>query len=53
MNQEQERDQLHEHLEPEKEKYSPRPKWQLILAWVMIAIVVLGVINACYWQIFG
>ena len=37
--------------EPEEEKqYVPRPRWQLIMAWVLIAIVILGVINICWWQ---
>jgi len=52
MSHEQEHDQLREHIEPEKQKYTPRPKWQLILAWVLIAIMVIAVLNICYWQIF-
>lgn len=27
----------------EKPKYVPRPKWQLALAWVLLAIMVVGV----------
>lgn len=34
-------------------EYTPRPKSQIVLAWVLIAVVVLGVIGMCYWQIFG
>ena len=34
-------------------KYTPRPKHQIVLAWVLIAIVVLGVLGMCYWEIFG
>ena len=40
----------------EKERqgeYTPRPKHQIVLAWVLIAIVVLGVLGMCYWDIFG
>ena len=40
----------------EKERqgeYTPRPKHQIELAWVLIAIVVLGVLGMCYWEIFG
>ena len=32
---------------------TPRPKHQIVLAWVLIAIVVLGVLGMCYWEIFG
>ena len=34
-------------------KYVPRPKSQLILAWLLLAIVILGIINLCYIQITG
>ena len=34
-------------------EYTPRPKRQIVLAWVLIAIVVLGVLGMCYWEIFG
>ena len=40
----------------EKERqgeYTPRPKHQIVLAWGLIAIVVLGVLGMCYWEIFG
>ena len=33
--------------------YTPRPKWQIALAWVLFAIVVISIINICYWEIFG
>lgn len=39
--------------EEQKNVYTPRPKWQVIGAWILLAIVVLGVINVCYWQITG
>ena len=34
-------------------EYTPQPKHQIVLAWVLIAIVVLGVLGMCYWEIFG
>ncbi len=34
-------------------EYTPRPKRQIVLAWVLIAIVVFGVLGMCYWEIFG
>lgn len=37
----------------QKEPYVPRPKWQIIMAWALFAIVVLGVINICWLQISG
>lgn len=37
----------------EKQTYTPRPKWQLVMAWVLIGIVVLGIINIVYWQMHG
>ena len=39
-----------ERQEPE-EKYTPRPWWHVAMAWVLLAIVVLGIVNICYWQI--
>ena len=39
--------------EEAKQKYVPRPKSQLVLAWILLIIVVLGIINLCYIQITG
>ncbi len=33
----------------DKPHYEPRPRWQLIWAWVLIAIVVVGFLGYCYW----
>ena len=33
-----------------KDSYTPRPKWQLIAAWIGIAIVGIGFLLYC-WQI--
>lgn len=43
---------LQDHVEEEKPRYTPRPRWQLVMAWVLIGIMVLSVLNLCYWQIF-
>ena len=39
-------------LENEPEVYKPRPKWQLICAWIGIAIMIVSFILYC-WQIAG
>ena len=36
----------------EEKKYTPRPKGQLILAWVMIAVVLFAFLGTCYWMVF-
>ena len=49
-------ERLPEHYEPpvqEPEKYTPRPKGQVIFAWVLLGIVIASVLNICYWEIFG
>ena len=37
----------------EKRPYVPRPRWQVVMAWVLLGIVLLGVLNLCYWEIFS
>ena len=39
--------------EESRQKYVPRPKSQVVLAWILLIIVILGVINLCYIQITG
>ena len=34
-------------------EYTPRPKHLIVLAWVLIANVVLGVFGKCYRENFG
>ena len=34
-----------------KEVYTPRPKRQIILAWIMIAIVLFAFLGTCYWMV--
>ncbi len=33
----------------EKPHYEPRPRWQLVWAWILIAIVAVGFLGYCYW----
>ena len=41
------------HAQPEgKSPYTPRPKSQIVLAWVLLAIVIFAIGGMCYWQIF-
>lgn len=40
-----------EQLPKEKKKYTPRPKGQLALAWVLIAIVLFAFLGMCYWMV--
>ncbi len=37
--------------EEEKAVLTPRPKSQLALAWIMIAVVLLAFAGTCYWMI--
>lgn len=39
--------------EAEKPKYTPRPKWQIVFAWVLVGIVVAGVIASYLWMMSG
>ncbi len=36
-------DQVPDPMESEKDVYTPRPRWQIILAWVALAIFLTGV----------
>ncbi len=36
-----------------EERYTPRPKSQIILAWVLTAVVVFAFLGTCYWLAFG
>ena len=33
-----------------KEAYTPRPKWQIVLAWIGIGVMVVSIL-LYYWQI--
>ena len=36
-----------------KDTYTPRPKSQIIFAWVLLGIVIFAILGMCYWQMFG
>jgi hypothetical protein len=44
-----ETERLPDEPEEEQEHYEPRPRWQIIWAWVLVVIVVLGFLGYCYW----
>lgn len=31
--------------EPEKEPFIPSPKWKRVMAWILFAVVIVGIIN--------
>lgn len=33
--------------------YTPRPRSQIILAWVLLAVVLFAIFGMCYWEMFG
>lgn len=33
----------------EKPHYVPRPRWQLVLAWILLILMVIGVAGYYYW----
>lgn len=39
--------------QPEKGEYTPRPRYQIVIAWVLLAVVIFAILGSCYWQIFG
>ena len=42
------------HAQPEEKRpYTPRPKSQIVLAWVLLAVVLFAIGGMCYWQMFG
>ena len=42
------------HVQPEEKRpYTPRPKSQIVLAWVLLAVVLFAIGGMCYWQMFG
>lgn len=42
-----------EESEEEQPKYTPRPKWQIAFAWVLVGIVIAGVIASYLWMMSG
>ena len=37
----------------EKSPYTPRPKSQIVLAWVLAVVVAMAFLGTCYWLMFG
>ena len=37
-----------EPIEPEAPSYVPRPRWQIVLAWIALAIFIVGVVLYYY-----
>lgn len=44
-------EQMSAHEEQNHQKYTPRPKSQLVLAWVLAAVVLFAFLGTCYWMI--
>ena len=32
--------------------YTPRPKYQVVLAWILAIIVIIAFLGTCYWLAF-
>ena len=42
------------HAQPEEKRlYTPRPKSQIVLAWVLLAVVLFAIGGMSYGQMFG
>jgi hypothetical protein len=39
--------------EKEQKHYTPRPKSQIVLAWILLGVVIFAILGMCYWEIFG
>ena len=37
--------------DPDQEKYVPRPRWQVAMAWIGLAIIVIGIILYYYYMV--
>ena len=35
--------------EPQEQRYVPRPRWQIVLAWILLILMVVGVAGYYYW----
>lgn len=38
--------------ENERGEYTPRPKSQIILAWILAGVVIFAFLGTCYWMMF-
>ena len=39
--------------EDKQKKYCPRPKSQIVMAWILLGVVIFAILGMCYWEIFG
>ena len=46
-------EKLSQDAQPQKQDYTPRPKSQVVLAWVLVVVVVLAFLGTCYWLMYG
>ena len=46
-------EKLSQEAQPQKQDYTPRPKSQIVLAWVLAVVVVLAFLGTCYWLMYG
>ena len=46
-------EKLSQEEQPQKQDYTPRPKSQVVLAWVLVVVVVLAFLGTCYWLMYG
>lgn len=46
-------EKLSQEVQPQKQDYTPRPKSQIVLAWVLAVVVVLAFLGTCYWLMYG
>ena len=46
-------ERLSQQAQPQKQDYTPRPKSQIVLAWVLAVVVALAFLGTCYWLMFG
>lgn len=42
-----------QHGQDTQQKYTPRPKSQIVLAWILVAVVLFAFLGTCYWLMFG
>lgn len=38
--------------EPQEQHYVPRPRWQIVLAWILLILMVVGVAGYYYWIVY-
>lgn len=38
-----------EEAREEKPQYVPRPRWQILIAWILVILMVIGVAGYYYW----